>query len=181
MRVNLLSIDKIAQRLQNENDRSVAIIAASVLELQLEELLSKAMIEHQSVAEFFKGYGPLSSLSAKASLALFLGLIPSDVFNDLTYVRKIRNEFAHKHEDIDFSQPPVSDFVSHLVSEKWLLHCMPLADKPIKPEEADEIRTKPRRAFEIAASIVSWQLDIYIESIQRPRPAASAFQFPPLR
>lgn len=51
----LLSIGKIAEQLRNENDRSVAIIAASLLELQLEELLTKAMIDHKNVAEFFQG------------------------------------------------------------------------------------------------------------------------------
>jgi hypothetical protein len=179
MEVKTDSIGKIAQLLRKENDRSVAIIGASLIEVQLEELLSKGMIDHKEVPSFFKGYAPLASLSAKASLAVFLGLIPVDVFKDITYIRKIRNEFAHSHEDIDFSKPPISDFISNLISVKWFLYCMPLADKPITKAEEEEIRTVPRRTFDIAASIISWHLDRYVEAIQKPEAKKGAFIFPP--
>lgn len=175
MKLELLSIREISQQLRNENDRSVAVIAASLLELQLEDLLLKAMIEHKDVQGLFQGYAPLTSLSAKASLAFFLGLIPSDIFNDLTYIRKIRNEFAHKHKAIDFSQQPVTDFVSHLIADKWLVKYTHLADEPIKTEEIEEISSKPRRAFEIAVAIVSINLDGYTGALQRPESKPACF------
>lgn len=178
MQLELESLTKIAKQLRNESDRSIAIIATSLLDLQLEEMLSNTMLDHKEVPSFFQGYAPLASLSAKASLAFFLGFIPMDIFNDLTYVRKIRNVFAHSFEELDFSRSPVSDLVSNLISVRWFLHVLPLATKPIKKEEEEEIRTRPRRAFEIGVSILVLHLDTYKESAQRVKSEKLAFPFP---
>lgn len=178
MQLEIESLSKIAKQLQNENDRSITIIAASLLDLQLEQLLRNRMLDRKEVANFFQGYSPLASLSAKASLALFLGLIPTDIFNDLTCVRKIRNSFAHTFEELAFDKSPVSDFVSNLVSVKWFLESLPLANKPIKKEEVEQIRTVPRKAFEIAVAILVLYLDFYKRSAQKVRSEKAAFPFP---
>ena len=172
------SLNKISEQLTDENDRSIAIIAASLLDLQLEQLLRRTMLDHKEISDFFRGYGPLATLSAKASLALFLGLIPADLFSDLTYIRKIRNSFAHTFEELSFDKPPVSDFVANFVSVKWFLQCMPLADKPITKDEEQKIQTSPRRAFEIAVAILVLQLDSYERSTTRLTAEKPAFPFP---
>jgi DNA-binding MltR family transcriptional regulator len=178
MRVDFLN--EIGERLRKESDRAIAIVAASILEVQLERLISKAMIAHKEVPELFKGFGPLSSMSAKSSLALFLGLLPTDIYNDLTYIRKIRNEFAHNYKSISFSDSPVSDFIGNLISVRWFLHCMPLADKPITKQEEEEFRTQPRRKFELAVSIVGYYLDEYIEATNKMERRKEEFPMPKL-
>lgn len=136
------------------------------------------MLDHKEIGSFFQGYGPLATLSAKASLGLFLGGIPEDLFSDLTYIRKITNSFAHTFGELSFDKSPVSDFVANLVSVKWFLQCMPLADKPITQDEEQKIRTSPRRAFEIAVAILVLQVDNYERSATRLTAEKLAFPFP---
>jgi len=44
----------------------------------------------------------LGSFAVKAQLAFALGLISSAVFENITIVRKLRNDFAHSHAHLDF-------------------------------------------------------------------------------
>ncbi|MGH7860101.1 MAG: hypothetical protein ACREQY_22470 [Candidatus Binatia bacterium] len=77
-----------------ETDRGAAIVAASLLDDLLEQLLRRSMLPCAS-DDFFRGYGPLSSFSAKIDLARFLGLIGRGEYSELHRIRKIRNVFAH--------------------------------------------------------------------------------------
>jgi len=53
------SMLKNASELKGESDRAAAIVGTSILELRLEQLLSKVMIAHREVPEMFKGFAPL--------------------------------------------------------------------------------------------------------------------------
>jgi DNA-binding MltR family transcriptional regulator len=81
--------------LEKESDRSVGIIAVSVLDNLLERLIRASYIKDLGVKILFKDDHFLQSLSAKINIAYFSGLIPRFVYHDLKLICEIRNKFAH--------------------------------------------------------------------------------------
>lgn len=160
-----LSIASIMDELRGQSDRATAIVGGSLVEDQLKGLLQKAMVPCDQTNELFSGYAPLATFSARTTVAFVLGLIPEDVFRDLNIIRKVRNEFAHKHEQRTFADLPQRDWVENLVGIRWFLEHLVFADKPPSDEELKEIMSSPRRRFEIGVAIVSLALDKYQREI----------------
>ncbi|MEK3747877.1 MltR family transcriptional regulator [Paenibacillus sp. FSL E2-8871] len=100
---------KFRLHLDKETDRGCALMAAAFLDELLKKLLEKYMVnEPNSFKELFTGSGGLSSFSSKINLSYLLGLISEKSKRDLHIIRKIRNEFAHSMEIIDFEHPPIA-------------------------------------------------------------------------
>ena len=80
----------------SETDRGRALVAASLIEEMLEEVLRGLFIEGTATKSLFDGpNAPLSTFSAKTAASRALGLITLTEFQDIEAVRKIRNAFAH--------------------------------------------------------------------------------------
>ena len=80
----------------DETSRGRVLVAASLIEEMLEEILRSFLTKTSETKRLFDGpNAPLSSLSAKTLLCRSLCLISEDEFTDIELVRKIRNEFAH--------------------------------------------------------------------------------------
>lgn len=90
----------------DHDDRTTAIMASGLIDDVLAlGIMSRfqVMPTDAQIAEMFTGYGPLATLSARTSVAYLLGAINADARHDLQIIRKIRNEFAHVIEPIDFA------------------------------------------------------------------------------
>ena len=70
---------------------------------------SRRIINKKQFADIFKGNGPLSKFSDKISVASLLGIVTGDVLHDIGILKKIRNDFVHNHEFIDFSDRDTSN------------------------------------------------------------------------
>ena len=160
------SIFRISRSFRSESDRSAAILAASLLEDQLRTLLQKLLVSDTHTAKMFDTYGPLSTLSARCEIAYLMAIIPKDIRDDIDIVRKIRNLFAHRIEDVSFDTPPVCDLATNLKSARWLLDHMSLADKPPSESEIADVTGSARRRFEVADGMVSIALDGYAEILK---------------
>lgn len=91
----------------NSDDRSAAIVAASYLEEQLKLAIlghfpNFTTLNKEDKKNLTSGNGPLSTFSARISMAYLLGLINQEQYNELNLIRKIRNGFAHKLDEITF-------------------------------------------------------------------------------
>jgi len=117
-----ISYNKIVGLYHDETDRAAAVLAASFLEKQLEDCLKLFLVDDRSIEELFNGYGPLSSFSAKISIAFALGLISDDMKRDLTLMRKIRNHFAHHPSEISFGTSPARDLCANLSMAQPIRH-----------------------------------------------------------
>lgn len=92
-----------------ETERGRALVAASLIEEMLEEVLRAHLLNGAAMNRLFEGpNAPFSSLSAKAAVSRSLALISIDEFRDIELVRKIRNEFAHSVM-CSFDDPIVRD------------------------------------------------------------------------
>lgn len=110
--------DKGKLDLIDESDRGAVIVAAAILENELDVLLNdiiqKNKVSKKTLKDMFDLNGPLSSFSSKALIYYGFGLISKDIFNDLTKIRKLRNKFAHSPDDVDFLSDEIKDIVLSL-------------------------------------------------------------------
>jgi len=81
---------------EGKDERAIAILGGTFLEMALEHLLHAFFPEgEKEVKKLFEYNQPLGNFSGKISLSYCLGLIDKMIKDDLNLVRKIRNKFAH--------------------------------------------------------------------------------------
>jgi mannitol repressor len=129
----LADYNQVVSIYHNESDRAAAVLATSYLERILEEHIRESLIDDPFIDELFIGYGPLSSFSAKISVAYGFGLIPKWMKQDMTYIRKIRNHFAHHHFEVSFMSSPARDLCANLSMAKPILDSEGATNKEREP------------------------------------------------
>ncbi|MBC7981792.1 transcriptional regulator [Candidatus Parcubacteria bacterium] len=94
---------KFLKEFQGESDRGAAILAVSMLDQKLKDVLLDFLIDCKASSDLISGYNaPLGTFSSRLNICYSLGLISDNEYNDATIIRRIRNDFAHKFE-FDFS------------------------------------------------------------------------------
>ena len=121
-------------------ERGAALLAGSMLEDILGEILNAFMIEHKASTKLLIGLNaPLGTLSARILASFSLGLIEENEYKEAELIRKIRNEFGHKWSDISFDDGKIKDFVKQL---PWR-----------RPKEL-EVESSERQRFNFAITIL---------------------------
>jgi DNA-binding MltR family transcriptional regulator len=101
------AIKSLAER----DDRTIAIIAATIVEARLKMVLENAFHRNENIeSQFFKSTGPLGMFSNKIDLALLLGLITQEAWRDLKTMKDIRNKFAHNLDVRDFTTQQIRNW-----------------------------------------------------------------------
>lgn len=112
---------KNSDELIDESDRGCVLVGAAILEQRLEDIFRQQFainqISNKMQSDLFNSNGPLSTFSSKIKLAHSFGLIDKSVFQDLEAIRKIRNEFAHTSDQVDFTNHSMSKNIE-------ALHCV---------------------------------------------------------
>lgn len=141
--------------LEAETDRGFALLAASFLDARLGALLRTAFVDDEAAAdELLENRGGLHDFSARIDACVCLGLLPRPVCDDLDTIRKIRNEFAHGADSIDFAVHAIKQRTENL---KFRLDVEPALD--------------PRTAFGFCVMGVLGAIDHAIEQTKHaPRP-----------
>lgn len=80
---------------EKEGDRSVGIVAASLLDVLLEEMIRTFYVKDKNAGDLFKNDHLLMNLHSKINIAYYSGYIPKVIYHDLKIICKIRNRFAH--------------------------------------------------------------------------------------
>ena len=129
-----LTDDRIVGILSHLDDRAMIIMSTAIVE----DCLAWALLSHfiqklssDEVDRMFFGYGPLSSLSAKSSLAYALGVITPEMKHDLALIKTLRNDCAHNYNQISFDDPDVSQICGKLklpLKEGTVKFAKPLSD-----------------------------------------------------
>ena len=98
-----------------ESDRGATLIAAAILEYQLEEILFSFFRDIKSAKELLNGFNaPLGTFSSKIKISHALGLIEDDEYNQIEIFRKIRNQFAHEFNSLSFESKGVKERIINL-------------------------------------------------------------------
>jgi DNA-binding MltR family transcriptional regulator len=101
--------------LQARTHAEVGIVGAAIIEEQLLRALLTKMrpLSGEMKKRLFDGYGPLSSFSAKIDLSYALRIINKDQYDDLTVVRRIRNQFGHSMSLVNFDKLEIREHFKH--------------------------------------------------------------------
>jgi hypothetical protein len=98
-----------------ESDRGAALMAASIIDEVLCEVLSALLVSSSRSDKLLKGFAaPLGTFSARILAGFSLGLIDDQEFHEIEALRKIRNTFGHSWDSITLESPEVSAQVNKL-------------------------------------------------------------------
>jgi hypothetical protein len=119
----LLEFARLFER--ENNDRAIAIVGAAFLDTLLEHVLITFLVDDESEVKRLMGYDrPFGTYGNKITAIYCLGLISKVIREDLRYVQKIRNKFAHDLL-VSFELEPIR---SWCLAMKW--HELSLFMKP---------------------------------------------------
>ncbi len=98
------------KEINKESDRGCALFAAAHFDSLLEKLLWDKLVGKERIKDDLVSFnGPLGTFSNRISMR---GFISALAYNDLTMVRKIRNEFGHSTEIGSFDYLKIKNFCS---------------------------------------------------------------------
>lgn len=102
--------------LSAESDRGAVLLASSIIERGLTELICAFLLESDNKRdELFTGpAAPLGTLESKIAMAYRLGLIRNFVRDYLDIFRRMRNDFAHNIERYSFDDPCVRNRLNEI-------------------------------------------------------------------
>ncbi|EBA9709818.1 hypothetical protein ACGJWK_001804 [Klebsiella aerogenes] len=138
--------EEIRCEFSSNSDRGVTVIAASIIDSLMEELLESFLVTFESKSDrknIFSSNGPLSNLSNKIEMAFSLGLISIFDKKLLKTIVLIRNKFAHRISGISFKNKEIIESCKQLVITDNLIVSMDIGYKidniPIiyKPKKDD--------------------------------------------
>lgn len=113
-----IELSEFLEGFSKESDRGAALVAASMLDERLHNILKAFMLDSRFTGELLNGFNaPLGTFAARASAAYALGLLQENEFKEITAIRKIRNEFGHSWRHTDFYTEKVASLARSL---PWL-------------------------------------------------------------
>ncbi|HDR2892921.1 TPA: hypothetical protein I4G69_003823 [Enterobacter asburiae] len=146
---------EIKKEFAGSSDRGIAIIAASMLDNLLQQLLSDFLIDinkKETKNLIFSNNGPLANFSNKILMSHGLGLI-SDFDRDLlNNIRGVRNKFAHEISEISFNHDSIKGKCKNLIIPDDLVVSMDI-ETMIDNEFViyKPVKTDYREVFQMAA------------------------------
>ena len=110
-----IELSKFAKEFQAESDRGAALVAASLLDERLKDILQAFFADVPQSQELLEGFNaPLGTFSARINAAYSLGLLQENEYGECNIVRRIRNEFGHKWKDVSFDSPSIKKLCDSL-------------------------------------------------------------------
>lgn len=101
---------KILNELGGESDRAAAILAVSILDESLTNLIKSRLRKgSESTKALFKHPGPLSDYFTKASVGYSMCLYEKNIYEGLKIAGEIRNQFGHFAKPMTFETRSISD------------------------------------------------------------------------
>lgn len=136
----LVEVSRFLASFNRESDRGAALIAAAYVDDRLADVLGGFLADLPVAKELLSGFNaPLGTFSARAAAAFSLGLVEQSEFDEIGTIRKIRNEFAHRWEDVSFANGRVRDLAQSL---------------PWRGPSEFEAGAGPRERFNFAATLL---------------------------
>lgn len=111
-------LSEFLSEFNRESDRGAVLNAAAILDEWLGKILKSFLADNKSAESLTNGFNaPLGTFSSKVLAAHALGLIQDNEAEEITIIRKIRNEFGHNWKDVSFETQKIEDLANNL---PWL-------------------------------------------------------------
>jgi hypothetical protein len=109
-------IEKIMDDLRDKDDLHIAIIAVSILEATLQQLVTSRLLKNDKefLNRLFQNRGPMSDFNSKILVAEAFGIVTGPLASELHVMRDIRNAFAHSKVPLSFEHEVVKREVDGL-------------------------------------------------------------------
>jgi DNA-binding MltR family transcriptional regulator len=154
-------LKKIYRVFNDESDLACVLIGTSYLSELLANIIEANFIKTSITGKLFDPQrGLIGQFSARADLAYCLGLISKNYYQDLGFISKIRNSFAHKHLKLDFSDQIVIENCEKLKAWRILQHG---DEEPIKLTK-EQMRVQARNKFNLSITVIGQRLHVDVLS-----------------
>lgn len=110
----LRDFSEFLQVLNRESDRGAALLAGSMLDEKVLELLNAFLIEGEVARNLLRANGPVGTFAARVDMAYALGLIEEEERVEINLIRRVRNPMGHTWRSIDFSDDRLRDLIAKL-------------------------------------------------------------------
>jgi len=149
---------RLVDDFQKETDRGVALLGAAFLDDVLAVMLRAFFVDdREAVNKLITAGRPLESFGSRTHLGYCVGLLGTDIYDDMNLIREIRNDFAHR-------QPTSFEL------EEISLKCRKLkAVKVMMPEEGCNGRDR----FIVSVVLIANHLMVWTASVEHAKPAKS--------
>lgn len=138
--LEIRQLGKFLSVFNGESDRGAALSAAAMLDERLAEILGAYFTQTKASTDLLDGFNaPLGAFSSRAMAALALGLIEEEEMRQVTIIRKIRNEFGHTWDNLNFDNGKIADLAKQL---------------PWRGPREFESTHKPRERFNTAVAML---------------------------
>lgn len=147
--------------LDSLSDRAAAVLGFALLDAALERLARRILVNPDD--DLFGGSGILGTASGKMDALFQFGFLPTEIYEDLTLLRRIRNVFAHESESgLTFESEAVAQRISNLrFAKRWLEKWRPReAELPVTVGVLRTINYSAKNAFIVTVGQIVIQLDI---------------------
>jgi DNA-binding MltR family transcriptional regulator len=114
----------ILTQISTQPARAGVIVIGAILDDRLQSILESRFVKDDGItAPLFKGYGPLSSFSARIELCYLMNVYSKEVRDNLNTIRKIRNVCAHEKNILNYDERPIVDHCRNFtLPEKYENH-----------------------------------------------------------
>lgn len=117
------------EEFQNEIPRAAVIIATAFLDGWLHQLLANFTADDSKVVDDLVDTNdnpdcPLLSFAPRIEAAYCLGLISKDEYDNLNFIRIMRNRFAHGQHDLSFDNEQIVSWCNALQTAKMITDAM---------------------------------------------------------
>lgn len=131
------AIIEFEKELENSSDRGIALVCGSIIDQLLNELLKSFFIKCDNIdKDLFKGNGVLATFDSKIKMSYYLGLISKKEMDNIIYLQRIRNKFAHQFVDISFENNDIVNVCTHF---KIPLNCYMPTDFPLPNKQTGKL------------------------------------------
>jgi hypothetical protein len=105
------------EQVEFDSDRAAGIVAGSIVETRLEQAIKSQLRSDKPdiSGNLFQPSGALGPFRTKIDLSYMMGIISDDAHKDLTVIKNIRNDFAHKLDYDTFDHPSIRDRCKNLI------------------------------------------------------------------
>jgi len=145
---------RLTEEFADESDRASALVAAALLDLNLEDLLRAHLIDDHDQVDLLLASG-LRNLIIRVRACYCLGLISNEERHDLRLINELRNTFAHDLH-VSFEDPSLRKRCARF--------------KLIRRVVSPGTPVPPRQALEQTTCMLSVLLVRRLEEVQTVRP-----------
>ncbi len=177
------------EQIEFDSDRAAGIVAGSIAETRLEQAIQSRLRPadtpklQEIIQQHFRPSGAFGPFSTKIDLAYLMHLLSEDTYKDLTNVKNIRNDFAHKLDHDSFDVPSIRDRCKNFIIVGRHVGPIPasgldstVAAAAARPNpymglpDFEQKLADPRFRYTMTAQLISYALGEASENPGRPLP-----------